>query len=388
MKKKPDVLIDLTRLINRFICNLLPTGIDRVTLAYLNHYEGRARAFFLLQKKYYVFSREHSIKLFNLLKSPDYTKKKLLFLLSKSILLSLLEKDIKGSLFFNTDHRGLNERSYQKLLHRLELKPVYMLHDLIPIQLPEYCRPGEYEKHKQRINTMLSTAMGIITNSEETLKNLKDYAKKYQYKIPPTLVAPLSVPNLKINNSQSPLTKPYFLMLSTIEPRKNHWILLQVWKKLYQQFGEDTPHLVIIGKRGWAGGHVINLLERSNDLSKVIIELNVCDDDTLSQYLKNAQALLFPSFAEGFGLPPIEAFLFNTPVILSNLDVFKEIVGDIPEYIDPIDGKKWQEMIIEYSNNDSIKRQNQIKKIKQFTLPTWQSHFKKVDKFIKNSLNN
>ena len=382
MDKKPDLLIDLTRLVNRFLDGLLPTGVDRVTLAYLNHYEGRARVFFLLKTKYNIFSQKKSIKLFQLLKSPDFTKKKLVLLLSKGVLLGHLEKDIEGCVFFNTDHRGLNQPSYQKLLRRLKVKPVYMLHDLIPIQYPEYCRHNEDFKHKQRLNTMLSTGVGIITNSQDTLKHLKDYAHRFQYPLPPTLVAPLSVPQLVLTNPQRPLDVPYFLMLSTIEPRKNHWILLQVWKKLYQKLGDKTPRLVIIGRRGWKCGNVIDLLERSVELSQVIIELNICDDETLTQYLKHAQALLFPSFSEGFGLPLIEAFLFNTPVILSDLEVFKEIAGNIPEYIDPIDGKKWQEMIIEYSSNDSLRRQKQIKQIKNFSIPTWQAHFKQVDWFI------
>jgi glycosyltransferase involved in cell wall biosynthesis len=140
--------------------------------------------------------------------------------------------------------------------------------------------------------------------------------------------------------------------------------------------------LVIIGQRGWECENVIDLLDRCDKLKNYVIEIPRCSDEMLSAYLHHTRALLFPSFVEGYGMPLAEALSMGIPVIASDLGVFREIAGEIPEYIDSLDGKKWKEMIIEYSGLNSSKRQNQIERIKKLELPTWEHHFHKVDSLI------
>ena len=147
---------------------------------------------------------------------------------------------------------------------------------------------------------------------------------------------------------------------------------------------ENCPHLFIIGKRGWEAEQVFDLLDRSHTIKKVVTEVKNCQDDELINYIKHSQALLFPSFAEGYGLPLIEALAINTPVIASDLPVFKEISADIPEYIDPLDATAWQAKILEYANPTSRQRALQKAKIPSFSVPSWQEHFTIVDKFLKS----
>jgi glycosyltransferase involved in cell wall biosynthesis len=124
------------------------------------------------------------------------------------------------------------------------------------------------------------------------------------------------------------------------------------------------------------------MLERCDGIRPYVIEKSVCSDQELSAYLTHAQALLFPSFVEGYGMPLVEALSIGTPVIASNLSVFQEIAGDIPEYIDPLDGKVWMEMIIEYTQSHSKKRLEQTIRIKNFLSPTWNDHFNRIEKFL------
>lgn len=95
-----------------------------------------------------------------------------------------------------------------------------------------------------------------------------------------------------------------------------------------------------------------------------------------------ARALLFPTFTEGFGLPLIEALSLKVPVIASDIPVFREIAGDIPDYLDPIDGKGWMEYIENYMLENSSLRQRQLDRISNFKIPLWDEHFAKVDAFI------
>jgi glycosyltransferase involved in cell wall biosynthesis len=168
-------------------------------------------------------------------------------------------------------------------------------------------------------------------------------------------------------------------MLGTIEPRKNHWLMLQLWRQLIERLGEHAPRLVIIGQRGWECENVVDLLERCESLKGFVFEYSVCSDADLGTWLHHAQALLFPSFSEGYGMPLIEALVQRVPVIASDLPVFREIAGVIPEYIDPLDGKRWSELIQEYALVESPARRSQRQRMEKFVAPTWDMHFEKVE---------
>jgi glycosyltransferase involved in cell wall biosynthesis len=171
-------------------------------------------------------------------------------------------------------------------------------------------------------------------------------------------------------------------MLSTIEPRKNHWLMLQLWRKLIERSGKAAPRLVIIGMRGWECENVVDLLERSPQLQEFVIERNQCGDREAATWLHHARALLFPSFAEGYGMPLSEARSLGVPAIASNLQVFREVAGEVPEYIDPLDAPRWVEVIGDYAGEQSALRAAQIQRMKGFRPATWEQHFSVVDDFL------
>jgi TetR/AcrR family transcriptional repressor of mexJK operon len=79
-------------------------------------------------------------------------------------------------------------------------------------------------------------------------------------------------------------------MLGTIEPRKNHALLLDVWRTLVARHGDRTPRLVVIGQRGWACEEVWNALDRELALKPYIVERASCSDAELAAYLRRAHA--------------------------------------------------------------------------------------------------
>lgn len=284
-------------------------------------------------------------------------------------------------MLLNTGHSGLEVPSYPAALRRLGAAPVFLVHDLIPISHPEYCRPGELERHQRRMDAALRISRGLIANSRETLRDLQAYADRQDLAMPPAIAAHLAPPVLPSPGS-NPLGRPYFVMLGTIEPRKNHWMVLQVWRHLIEKHGSAAPQLVIVGQRGWECENVVDLLERAAHVREHVIELPRCSDAQLATYLHHAQALLFPSFAEGYGLPLVEALSAGTPVIASDLPVFKEIADDIPDYLDPLDGLGWLSLIEAYSATGSAMRDAQQARMRQFVPPSWQQHFEQVDAFL------
>jgi glycosyltransferase involved in cell wall biosynthesis len=178
------------------------------------------------------------------------------------------------------------------------------------------------------------------------------------------------------------MAHPYFVIVSTIEPRKNHWMLLQLWRHLAVSMGNNVPRLVIIGKRGWECENVVDMLERCQPLKGVVLEISSCSDSELITYLHHAQALLFPSFAEGFGLPLCEALSLSVPVIASDLPVFHEIADNVPDYADPLDGKRWEMLITDYAKPDSTLRAAQMSRMQAFAQTTWRQHFEIVDAML------
>ena len=380
-----DIVLDITRIVGRSLKGRLPTGVDRVCLAYLDHFKS-AQAFLQIRGKGIVLTYEDSSLIRSFLLNQDVKSLKgkyeqldfLTHLLAK-VVRSTRVKPIENAFFINVGHSGLEHERYISWLQRNPVRPIYMVHDLIPITHPEYCREGEIGRHTSRMKAMLETASGLITNSQDTLNELDRFTIEHQLEQLPSLVAHLGIlPAVEYGHTAPPISMPYFVMLGTIEPRKNHLLILNIWRKLIEKYGNNTPKLVLIGQRGWECEQVVDMLERCPQLEGVVIELSEVSDLELAQWLQHTKALLFPSFAEGFGLPLIEALQQGVTVLASDLPVFHEIVGNAPHYLDPIDGLGWMEAIESIWLNHA-----QPQKSIPTALPTWADHFKKVDAWLK-----
>jgi len=376
------MVIDITRLVGRFLQGRLPTGVDRVDIEYVRHFSHRCDALVRYRGKWLFFSHADSLKLFDVLIHQDNSQ---LWMIRRKVAWYYFFSTavpFEGQRLLNISHSGLDQEIYRRKLQQYRVKPVFFVHDLIPITHPEYSRQGENSRHQFRMETVIRYGDGIIVNSNDTLARLKAYAKHHSLPMPKSLVAYLATAPLPFPKAHFFMDKPYFVMLGTIEPRKNHWLILHIWREIVEKMGNDAPLLLIIGQRGWECENIIDILERCESIRPCVIEKSTCSDQELSEYLTYAKALLFPSFSEGYGMPLVEALSIGTPVIASSLSVFYEIAGDIPEYLDPLDGKGWMEMITEYSQPHSAKRLKQISKIQNFVSPRWENHFNHVEKFF------
>jgi glycosyltransferase involved in cell wall biosynthesis len=328
-----------------------------------------------------IFDRNASAILFDLLATPTNFRRELI---GNALRRGLARScDGRNRPYLNVGHTGLNDPGFRAWLSQANVRPIYLVHDLIPITHPEYCRDGECEKHRERMRTVLDTGAGVIGNSQATLDELSAFARVERRSRPPALATLLGSDALPSHAAGVPAPKrPTFLILGTIEARKNHLMLLQVWRRLVRQLGAEAPQLLVIGQRGWECEQVLDLLDRSELIRDSVTEISRCDDATLATHLAHARALLFPSLAEGYGLPLLEAFRAGVPVIASDQAVFREIAGDIPEYLDPLDAPAWHLAILSYMENESLPRQAQLKRLAGFRPPTWEDHFAAVNSWI------
>jgi glycosyltransferase involved in cell wall biosynthesis len=383
------LLLDVTRQIWRRWEGVRPTGIDRICDAWLEHYAAQAQAVIITKRRQVILPVAASRALFAALAAPVPADGSSTPFRRRMIALALRwgwnwlrDLDGRGRFWLNAGHTGLQIADLGDWCSRTKVRPIYLVHDLIPITHPQFCREGEDAKHAKRIRTVLSTAAAVVANSQHTLTTLEEFADAAGMPKPRAIVAWPGCARLHAEpDADHPQEPATFVVLGTIEARKNHALLLKVWQRLVEQLGEACPRLVIVGRRGWEADDVFALLDH-HDFKGTVIEAGPLADAELAALLGRARALLFPSHAEGFGIPLVEALAAGVPVIASKLAVFEEVAGDIPELLPLDDIEAWIAALTDYAAADSPRRARQMARLKGYKAPTWKEHFAQIDALL------
>ena len=146
--------------------------------------------------------------------------------------------------------------------------------------------------------------------------------------------------------------------------------------------GAEAPKLVLIGARGWENENVVDLLERCRTISDHVMQVSGLSTPGLKALLDGACALLMPSFAEGYGLPVIEALAAGTPVIASAIPAFRESAGEHIVSISPIDGEKWLETVQAFAAPHSSARSDAMTRQSLYKAMNWNDYFVKIETFM------
>jgi glycosyltransferase involved in cell wall biosynthesis len=259
-----------------------------------------------------------------------------------------LPRQLKGVVYLHTSHSGLESPAAIDKLKKRGARIVVMVHDLIPIDYPEYCRPNDDVLHDSRMRSIQERADLVLVNSVYTKSRLESWAAERNLTLPPTKVTPLGVAPLyhdRATQGPAGLARDYFVTVGTIEPRKNHLLLLSLWRRLAQEMGENCPVLVVAGRRGWEMEQVADLLERCPALARCVIEIDGLGDAALAALMAGARGVLQPSHVEGFSLPVAEALALGAPLIASDIEAHREMVRDPDMLADPLDGMRWLALI-------------------------------------------
>ncbi|MCT8158516.1 glycosyltransferase family 4 protein [Pseudoruegeria sp. SHC-113] len=275
----------------------------------------------------------------------------------------------EGFDFYNTGHSNLTPALFAATR---DGTAHVLVHDVIPLDHPEYQRPGTVEAFARRMQAVSRSATRCIYTTQTARTDAERHMERFG-RVPPAVVAPLGL-DLPELAPAAEAEAPYFLALGTIEPRKNHALLLDVWDRLLAE-GGDVPLLKIVGKRGWNNAEVFDRLDDTAHWQGRVQELGGVADEDLAPLIAGAQALLFPSLAEGYGLPPLEAAALGVPVVCNTLPVYRETLGNIPIYADASDQYQW-EKAIRMLAEASVKE----RKIgaNGFRPPVWSDHFATV----------
>lgn len=229
------------------------------------------------------------------------------------------------------------------------------IYDLIPLEFPEYQRPESAATFRAFLEQLADGPIDFVTISTDTSERLRAHAAANGWtagRIEPRVPRLADIQTLdKASGVTRPALKalladprPYFLMLSTIEPRKNHLLILHVWRTLAAE--GIAPRLVVAGRRGWENEMVLDMLERCVAIRDHVVEFGDLTDAEITQLMRHARALLMPSFAEGLGLPVLEAGAFGLPAIVSDLAALREVAAPGTVFLDPLDAPAWRRAIL------------------------------------------
>lgn len=283
-----------------------------------------------------------------------------------------------GEIYLNVSHTGLGDPHVLGRVRAAGAHPVVLVHDLIPIHHPEYCSPQAEARHLRRMRQIVDHAQHVITNSRTTAQEFIAYAHGVGRPAPPVSAIPLGIqPEFLAAPAPLPAARPYFVFVGTIEARKNLAFLLAIWRALEERLGAAAPRLVIVGRRGWENEAVIDHLDRSKSVIRLVHEVCDLSDRDLARVMAGAKALLSPSFAEGFDLPVLEAQALATPVIASRIAVHEEFAPGAT-LIDPLDGPAWIEALEAALASDA--------RAAPVVSPTWDAHFREVEQVLGLSL--
>ncbi|MBU2959690.1 glycosyltransferase family 4 protein [Citreicella sp. C3M06] len=382
-------LLDLTRLVSR--AGRAFTGIDRVEYAYLSRLlsEGPLWGLVRTQMGYLLLNRSGCAALKALLEGGAFPAPDLLSRLRRrdsrragaetalrrvavarclpSGLRRMLRALPEGCTYLNVGHTLFSVDALR------DLRVVVLLHDTIPLDHPEFTRDGMTERFTGFLDRVGQSAALVICNSAQTKADLA----RHLASPPPNVVAHLGVDVARPGQMPSGpwVGAPYFVALGTIEPRKNHALLLNLWQRRASRSNVSPPHLLICGARGWGNAEVFARLDAG---IAGVHELPGLPDHAVAALLQGSTGLLFPSLAEGYGLPPMEAAALGVPVLAADLPVLREVMGDIPIYAAVADTYRWAREIDRLAADRQAGCHEKGSTRAAFYPPTWDEHFKFV----------
>ena len=247
------------------------------------------------------------------------------------------------------DHNFVGSHLYHStghLLPRLRtMRTVFTLHDVIPFLFPEHHLWQNKIFFEIMLPRFLHQADAIIAVSRNTKRDALRVLN-----LPPEKIhvisegidaqfAPVTDPQqLAAVRQRYNLPQRFVLSVGTLEPRKNHTMLLHAFGALLA--AQPDVVLAIAGKRGWLYKDFLAALDNSG-LEPHVRLLNRVPDADLPALMSAASVFAFPSLYEGFGLPPLEAMACGTPVLCSTAASLPEVVGEGGWLLNPLAPAEW-----------------------------------------------
>jgi glycosyltransferase involved in cell wall biosynthesis len=285
-------------------------------------------------------------------------------------------------------------RGMGRLLRQLKNADVIvgaLIHDLLPIDTPEYFEARATKVFAKGVFEVLTFADFIVTTSEYNKDSVTRLMAAGGYNHLPVHVVPLAreqahgaFRGAEVSPSvQRILETDYVLCVGTIEVRKNPGYLFHIWKLMLQSGRQNIPHLVFAGRIGWLVRDFMDQLAACDYLGGRIVMVHNATDFELDLLYRNCLLTMFPSFAEGWGLPVGESLAHGKVCLCAATGGIPDVAGAAGDYIDPHNTRDGLRQLTRYLDDPQLRRTREREIVDQFMPRSWRSV---ADDFLRSTL--
>jgi glycosyltransferase involved in cell wall biosynthesis len=266
-----------------------------------------------------------------------------------------------------------------ELKSRIGFRMVLLCHDLIPLMFPYFYRSHDVELFGNYMHKAFRIADRIVVNSRAIEADCRAYCMRHGIVVGDIALGSLGF-DVDAARMRSVAGLPsrlragqFAMMVSTIEPRKGHRLIYEVWRRLV---AEGVPQargfkLVFVGRPGWMVEDLLLAIRDDPDTAEQIVLIHDADDDLLNTLYRDAAFCVYPSAYEGYGLPLIEAFGYGKAVLASTGGALPELARGFSPCLDPTDERAWYDTIRQWIEFPQIRDAYERTIRERFRHPSW-----------------
>ncbi|KVE37323.1 glycosyltransferase family 4 protein [Burkholderia sp. TSV86] len=263
---------------------------------------------------------------------------------------------------------------------------VAALYDLIPLLFPEFTPgPEFFDQFHRHYRDVAKYAQSVFSISEHSKQDLLEFWQRAELSGPLPRVEVVPLAGLPRKSALPQLSAAeraqlrslcnageYVILVSTLEPRKNHQLMLDIWRQLHLERGARCPRLIFVGMRGWGAENMIQQMGQMNATRDGKIEwLQGVGDDLLMHLYANALFAVLPSHYEGWGLAATEAASFGKVCVTSNNSALSEATGGLSPSHHPLDLPAWEREIRRLIDEPEYRQGLETRIVNGFVQRTW-----------------
>lgn len=256
-----------------------------------------------------------------------------------------------------------------------------VMYDLLPITNPEFFKASVKEPFSASLQIALEQGDYFIAISDAVRDALRGYVAQHG---PPRRLQDASFMSFRLGSTldliqtdgvvreavqrafRRPTGQPPYLTVGTIEPRKNHVLLLDALDQVWQQYPDTS--LCIVGRIGWLCEELVSRIVRHPQYNRSLFMFNDLSDAELEYCYQHARGLIFPSHAEGFGLPVVEALQHGLHVMVSDIPIHREVGREYCTYFDHQSPDVLAQLMC---GVEAAGRFPDVRRPDEFALPSW-----------------
>ena len=259
---------------------------------------------------------------------------------------------------------------------RVGFRVATLIYDMIPVDFPHLVTPAATAAFSHFLDFALRFTDQLFAISEASKRAVTAYCERRSIPLArEVIVAPLGEGYESPHDERPPKGLPegdFVITVSTFEPRKNYQVLYQAVKHA-QLVGLRLPRIVIVGRPGWSTEELQQMIRHDPTTQDSLLWLSEVSDNELAWLYENTLFTVFPSIAEGWGLPVSESIHFGKFCIASDQASLPEIAGDLIDYVSPFDAAGWAEAIARLAADPALLADRTARLVSDYQPRTWDS---------------